>query len=940
MPTKLDKLLIIDGNALIHRSFHALPPTMRTKDGKMTNAVYGFTTVLLKALKEFLPKYVALTLDKKGPTFRHKKFKEYKAKRIKAPDELYDQIPLVKEIAQGFNIPIYELEGFEADDLIGTIAQKAGNDIEKIIVTGDMDTLQLVNPHTKVYTMSRGLTDSILYDEKTVHSRFGLAPNQMIDYKALRGDPSDNIPGVKGVGEKTATELLNNFKTLDGVYNNLSSKKIKERTKELLEIYKDDAYLSKELATIDKDVDLNFNLENTVFGNFNQNNIIKVLSDLEFKSLLPRIYNLLKNETSSNMTEGGEADKFKRNQKLFDYNLIDNEDDFKKFLVKLEKQKSFAFDTETTSLDLMNCDLLGISFSWKGNEAYYINFKTQNSLLFGGRAKLKTEERNLFNFNKKEIVSKAVHPWLLKIKPILENTKIKKFGHNIKFDLRAVKNFGIDVEGIDFDTMIASYLLNPGTRQHNLDAVTFAEFGHQKISKEDLLGSGRNKIGFKDVETPKLSIYSCEDADFTFKLVSKLKKELEKQKLLKLFEEIEIPLVKVLAEMEENGILLDVGYLQKMEKEVNKKIEILSQKIYTLAECRFNINSTQQLKEVLFNKLQIPTINISKTKTGLSTATEELFKLRNLHPIISLIQEYRELNKLLNTYVAALPNLINEKDNKLHTSFNQTITATGRLSSVEPNLQNIPIKTELGRKVRKAFVAGKGNVLLSFDYSQIELRLAAHMSGDKKMIEAFKKNADIHKETAAKINHVKIDEVTPQMRREAKAINFGIIYGQGAHGLSQTADIPYARAKEFIDKYFGIYKEMKNYINKSINTARQKGYAQTLIGRRRYLPEINSGVLPVRKAAERMAINMPIQGTGADMIKAAMIKIDEEIKNKDDIKMILQVHDELIFEVKKESVAKYKNLIRGLMENIIKLKAPIKVDVGCGNNWEEIEELK
>jgi DNA polymerase-1 len=931
---KAGKLLIIDGNALIHRSFHALPPTMTTKNGEMVNAVYGFTTVLLKAIREFKPEYVVLTLDRKAPTFRHEQYKKYKATRIKAPDELYAQIPKVREVAESFSIPIFEKDGFEADDLIGTIAKHVDGKIEKIIVTGDMDTMQLVNDHTKVYTMSRGLSDSVVYDAKAVEDRYSLTPAQMIDYKALRGDPSDNIPGVRGIGEKGATELLINFQTLDGIYKNIESAKIKDRTKSLLKEFKDDAYMSKELATIKCDVPIDFNLEETRFANFDQEKVVKLFGELEFKSLLPRLHDLTSEAKETKETrEEKILDKFERNEKKFKYILAKEEKAFSKFLIELKKQKNFTFDTETSSFDPLTAKLLGISFSWKTGEAYFLSFKNED---------LNLKNNTLFNYKseienrKSEIIS---HSWLTKLSPIFTDPKIKKYGHNIKFDVRVMEAQGVKVEGISFDTMIASYLLNPGTRQHNLDALTFSELGFEKISKDDLLGKGKEKISFPEVQEDKLSLYSCEDADFTNRLAIKLKSELKKQKLDQLFDKIEMPLVEVLAEMENNGILIDKKFLKKMSETASQKIEYLEKKIYKQAGMKFNINSTQQLREVLFEKLNIPVDNIKKNKTGLSTAAEELDKLQDLHPIIPLMQEYREIMKLATTYIDALPELINKKTGRVHTSFNQAVTATGRLSSSEPNLQNIPMRTDLGREIRRAFVAEKGKKLVSLDYSQIELRLAAHMSGDKKMIKAFKDGADIHTMTAAEINQIRPEDVTKEMRREAKAVNFGILYGQGSHGLSQSAGIPYFKAKEFINNYFDAYKGIKKFIDQTIAQAEKDGYVETMFGRRRYLPEINSSVAMVRKGAERMAVNTPIQGTGADMLKAAMIEIYRLIADNQDIKMLLQVHDELVFEIKEKEVKTIVPKIQDIMENVLKLDAPIIVEASVGDNWREMEKI-
>lgn len=952
MAKSKEKLMIIDGNALVHRSFHALPSTMRTKDGEVTNAVYGFASFLMKAIRELRPEYVALTMDKKGPTFRHKKFKAYKAKRVRAPQELYDQIPRVKELARAFDIPVFEKTSFEADDLIGTISKKVNSEVEKIILTGDQDTLQLINDHTKVYSMSRGVTDSIIYDESAVKAKFGITPEQMVDYKALRGDPSDNIPGVRGIGEKMAVVLLKDFKTLDGVYRYAEMKKAlkeeryKPRIIELLKQHKKDAYLSQDLATIKCNVPIKFNLEKTRFRSYNQDEVVEFFSELEFKSLLPRLAALGNSQVALTKEERAEktADKFERNQREFKYTMIDNEKKFSSLFEKLREQKSFTFDTETSSFDPLTADLLGVSFSWQKGIAYYVNVKTvdpsTSPLQEGGQAGQAVDD--LFSYKKSRSTQHIVHnihPWLKKLKPIFENEKIKKRAHNAKFDIRVLRHQGIDARGVDFDSMIASYLLNPGTRQHNLDALTFSELHYEKISKNDLLGKGRERVSFSEADDEKLMLYSCEDADFTERLVKHLAPKLKEKKLGNLFNTIEMPLVGVLATIEDIGVKLDTRFLKEMSKVMQRKIKQIEKKIHKQAGQEFNISSTQQLQEILYVKLEIPHYAIQKTKTGISTAASELEKLKDQHPIIKLIQEYRELTKLTSTYVDALPEMINPKTKRLHASFNQTVTATGRLSSTEPNLQNIPIRTDLGREIRKAFVAERGFTLASLDYSQIELRLAAHMSEDPKMIKAFKNKADIHTATAAEIHQVSPQTVDKNMRREAKAINFGILYGQGPRGLSQTADIPYERAREFIEQYFIVYKNIKKFIDTTYRRARRDGYVTTLMGRIRPLPEINSTVTMIRKAAERMAVNTPLQGTAADMIKVAMIEIDKKITSPD-IRMILTVHDELVFEIKNNLVKQIVPKIKKIMENVAKLKVPIVVDVSTGKNWGEMRELK
>lgn len=925
MAQKKEKMIIIDGNAIIHRSYHALPPTMRTKKGEMTNAIYGFTTFLLRSIKEFKPEYVILTLDMAGPTFRHEQFTEYKGHREKADQELYDQIPRVREVAEAFAIPIYARSGFEADDMIGTIVCKVDGDIDKVILTGDQDTMQLVNEHTKVYTMSRGVSDSVLYDEQAVIEKYGLVPAQMIDYKALRGDPSDNIPGVKGIGEKTATELLTRFKTLDGIYENIESSEIRDRIRQLLKDHKADAYMSRDLATIKCDVDVDVDLASARFGNYDLDAISKLFSELEFSSLMLRVKEIAPTAKGGQSNDQAAEDKFSRDERLFDYQLIDDEKKFEKFFKELNKQKSFTFDTETDGLDPLACKLLGISFSWEEGKAYYLAISNSQFLI----------PNDLFNYQKEQI-----HPWLEKLVPIFSDKKILKHGHNMKFDIRVLRANGVETVGADFDTMVASYLLNPGTRQHNLDSLALSELNFDKISKAELCGAGKGKLDFGTVATEKLAIYSAEDADMTERLVKKLKIKLAGENLTDLFSRLEMPLVNVLSKMEDNGILLDRAALKKLHQRVNKRIAAVQAEIWKLAGEEFNIGSTQQLRTILFDKLAISSQGISRSKTGLSTASDELDKLNGAHDIIPLIQDYRELAKLNNTYIEALPQLINQKTGRLHTSFNQAVTATGRLSSTEPNLQNIPIRTELGQEIREAFVAASGYKLVSLDYSQIELRLAAHMSGDQKMIQAFRDKVDIHTLTAAEINGVKLEEVTRDMRRQAKAINFGILYGQGPYGLSEFAGISMNDAKVFIEKYFATYPDVRKYIDRTIEQARIDGYVETLLGRRRHMPDIHSNTAFIRKAAERTAINTPLQGTGADMIKLAMIKCDELISQERlEAKMLLTVHDELLFEIKEELAEKIAVRFQGIMENVLALEVPIVVDIKIGENWQKMFPL-
>jgi len=926
------KFLVFDGNALVHRSFHALPTTMTTKDGEIVNAVYGFASFLLKAIKEFKPAFVAVTFDLAAPTFRHKQFADYKAKRVKAPDELYAQLDRVKEVVRAFNIPIYEASGFEADDCIGTITALAGNQVDTIIVTGDMDTLQLINSSTFVYTMSRGLSDSLLYDEKAVRERYGFGPEAQIDYKALRGDPSDNIPGVKGVGEKTATDLIKLFGSVDKLYQAIEKadaklNDIKPRILDLLKTHKHEALLSKDLATIRINAPIKFKLDDCRFGNFDEEKIINLFSHLEFRSLLNRLKDLpVKDKTAK--ADG----KFDRNQKNFDYKLVDNQKAFEEFLKLLKKQKAFAWDTETDSLDEINANLLGMSFCWQEGQAYFLKLRTKS-------ATAKTSQGNLFTKN--EDIKSKHHPWLKNLKPILENEQIKKYGHNLKFDIKVLASHDITIRGVEFDSMIAAYLLNPDNRQHNLDAVVFNELSFTKISKTDLLGEGRQKIDFTQVPTEKLSLYACEDADFAYRLVKVLSKKLKQEKLADLFNDLEMPLIEVLAKIELNGILIDPAYFKILDKKLDTELKKLQTKIWDSAGVNFNINSVQQLRTILFEKLKISTVGVGKTKTGLTTNAAALEKLKGEHKIIELLLDYRELNKLSTTYVKALPALINPTTGRVHTSFNQSVAATGRLSSTEPNLQNIPIKTDWGRQIRRGFVADKGKILASLDYSQIELRLAAHFSGDPTMIKAFQDGADIHLATASAINGVGLDKVTKEMRSAAKAINFGLLYGQGPHGLAQTAGLSYTEAKKFIDQYFKNFSHIKKYIDEALKQAREEGYVETILGRKRWLPEINSSVAMIAKAAERVAVNAPLQGSSADIIKLAMIKIDNLINKKfgDEIKLILQVHDELVFEMDKNLVKSVVPTLQEIMCSVVKLKVPLVVDAKIGDNWDEMKSL-
>ncbi|MFA5075920.1 MAG: DNA polymerase I [Patescibacteria group bacterium] len=937
--SKKGKLIVIDGNALIHRAFHALPP-LTSKDGMLVNAVYGFALILLKIYKDLKPDYVVLTLDKGKKTFRHQEYTEYKATRQKQPDELYAQIPVVEQLARAFNIPIYKEDNYEADDLIGTICRQTDGQVENIIVTGDMDTLQLINDDTAVFTLKKGINDTVIYDAAAVKERYGLAPAQMVDYKGLRGDPSDNLPGVKGVGEKTATELLQQFGTLENLYQEIKKTKkqenkkarkqegeeIKPRIKELLLEHEKDALLSKHLATIVTDAPIKFNLQEAAVRGFDNQAVFMLFQHLGFKSLLNRLPELSGKQQQKQgdlfavgrgqgsalpVQESGARSDFKMPK---GYHLVDDAKSLKSFLVELKKQAVIAIDTETTGLNTLEAKLVGIGFSWRAGEGWY--------LAIGHRLPAIGDE----------------------IKKILEDKNVQKIGHNLKYDLEILQQAGIDVQGVYFDTMIASYLLNSGSRAHDLDTLAFTELGHEMIPIESLIGpKGKDQLTLDQVPVERVAEYCCEDADYTYQLYQKLSNEVERKNILGLMEKIEMPLIPILVQMELTGVKIDPKFLAKLDARIEKERLIADQKIHQLAGTDFNIDSPLQLKEVLFDKLKISTGGLKKLKTGISTAAAELEKLRGRHEIIDYISQHRELAKLQSTYTQALPDLVDSITGRVHTSFNQTVTSTGRLSSSEPNLQNIPIRTELGGQIRRAFVAEKGYQILAADYSQIELRIVASLAEDKKMLEIFQNNEDIHTATAAEINGVKLSEVTKEMRRNAKEVNFGVLYGMGAYGLAWRTGISREQAQEFITKYFSAFSGVEQFIRETLASAREHGYVETLFGRVRYLPEISSGLAQVRNAAERMAINAPIQGTAADLIKLAMIQVDQKLKQEfqpDEVKMVLQVHDELVFEVKNSVVKKAARLIQETMENVYKLRVPIEVKIEVGDNWGETKEIK
>lgn len=896
MTEKKKRLFLIDGSAIAYRSYYAFirNPLINSK-GENTSAAFGFTNSMMKILREEKPDYIAMVFDTKAPTFRHELFKDYKSTRAKMPEEMVTQLPRIREVIEGMNLPVIEMDGYEADDVMGTLAAQAKKrGLEVVLVTGDKDFLQLVNEDIKVLNPRKSGEEIELIDQNNVVDKFGVPAEKVVDVLGLMGDASDNVPGVPGIGEKTAVELVKKFGNLENVLAN-ADKVARKNIRNNLKMHSEIARLSKKLVTIDTSVPYELDLKKFERKEFDLPKLKEVFKELEFTTFLKEI---TKEET-----------KEKRR-----YAWVKNESEFKDFLDDLKKQKEIVLDTETTSLNPVEAELVGLSFCFKKGEAFYLPLG---------------HEEKKDNLDLKVVLNG--------LKKILEDERIKKVGQNLKFDLEVLRQYNIDLKGIDFDTMIASYLLNPSEHQHNLGYLALKYLDHKMIPISDLIGTGKKQKSFALVSVEDASEYSCEDVDYTLRLKELFQPELKEKALEKLFYEVELPLVEVLAEMELVGVWVDMDYLKNMSRSVQEDLNRLIGEIYALAGREFNINSTQQLSQVLFDHLKLPPMRKTEKKTALSTDFGVLEELAKIHPLPKLLLDYRQLSKLKSTYIDALPELISKKTGRIHTSFNQTVTATGRLSSSDPNLQNIPIRTELGKKIRKAFIPqSKDFLILSCDYSQIEPRILAHFSEDKTLMTSFINDEDIHQRTASEVFGVPLSKVTPEQRRLAKTTNFSIMYGVSAYGLSQSTDMTPQEAQAFIDVYFKRYPKVKKYLEESINKAREMGYALTLFGRRRFIPEIESSNRRKREFAERVAINTPIQGSAADLIKIVMIEIFKELKKrKTKTEMILQVHDELVFEVFKEELNWVKEMVKDKMENTVKLKVPIKVDMKVGENWLE-----
>ena len=919
-------LYLLDAYALIYRAYFAFirNPRINSK-GLNTSAIFGFTNSLEDIQKNNKPSHIAVVFDPPGPNFRHEMYPEYKANRESTPEDIKKSIPYIKQIIEAFNIPIVEVAGFEADDVIGTLAKKAEKDGFKVfMVTPDKDFTQLISENIFMLKPAKGGNKPEIWNLDNVKENFLVEqPEQIRDILALWGDSADNIPGAPGIGEKTSKKLISEFGTIENLFNNLVS--LKGKQKENIENNIDLIKLSKELVTIDQNVEISFNEEEFKTQKANIQNLKQIFDELEFRTLGQRIFGRF--ESGREIKEPIQASLFENIQTdigltpetyglkdissvKHEYILADTHYSRKNLIQLLAAQSSICFDTETTGLNILDDRLVGIAFSFEEHKAFYVPVPEDYQ---------KT----------KEILDE--------FSGIFLNDKIVKIGQNIKFDIHILENYGIKVEGPIFDTMIAHYLIEPDQR-HNLNFLSEIYLKYNPVQIEELIGKkGKAQKSMRSVSLDVIKEYAAEDADLCLQLKGLLKKELIDKDLDNLAENIEMPLIPVLISMERAGINLDVTALKKYAIVLKNEISHLENEIYDLAGVEFNISSPKQLGEILFERLKVSE-GAKRTKTKqYSTSEDVLVKLKGKHEVVSKVLEYRSLKKLLSTYVEALPALINETTGHIHTSFNQAIAATGRLSSANPNLQNIPIREEKGREVRKAFIpSNEEHLLLSADYSQIELRLMAHMSEDEAMIQAFKNNEDIHTATASKIYNILINDVTREMRARAKTANFGIIYGISSFGLSQRLEISRTDARELIDGYFNSYPGVKKYMDTSISLAREKGYVETLMGRRRIINDIHSNNSVVRGMAERNAINAPIQGSAADIIKLAMIHIHQKIKaGKFKSRMILQVHDELVFDVFKPELEEIKEIVIEEMENVISLKVPVKVDYGVGNNWLE-----
>lgn len=919
----MKKFYLLDAYALIYRAYYGLirSPRINSK-GQNTSAIFGFLTTLNEVLQKEQPDLLAIGFDPAGHTFRHELFPEYKAQREATPEDIKRAVPIIKDLIKAYRIPILEVPGFEADDVIGTMAKAAVREgYEVRMITPDKDYAQLVEPNLLMQRPGHGNAPWEILGPQEVCEKYGLqSPLQVIDYLALMGDAADNIPGCPGVGPKTATTLLQQFGSCEDIIAH--SSELKGAVRKKIEEHVDEIKLSKVLTTIKTDVPLQYDFEQFKIEEPDKEALRQIFTELEFRSFLTKLDGPQKSSKSapvelslfgSESTEdkGNDSERlFSRLENLsYEYKLIENETEAKELSDFLLTNEIFSLDTETTSIEALDAKLVGLSFSTEDFRAWYVPVSRET-----------------------EKAKKILEIF----RPVYENPKILKVGQNLKYDLTVLANYGIHLSGPLFDTMLAHYLIQPELR-HNMDYLAEIYLNYKTIHIEELIGpKGRGQKNMGDLEPKDIYKYACEDADVTLRLMKPLAEELRKNSLEEVFQNIEMPLMPVLARMERNGVVLDTDTLKEVENDFTLRLQTLEKDIYELAGHEFTINSPRQVGEVLFGELKLSE-KVKKTKSGQYSTSEEVLRdLHSKHPIVQKILDYRGLKKLLSTYVEALPKLINPATGHIHTSFNQAVTATGRLSSSNPNLQNIPVRGEDGREIRKAFIPEEGEIFFSADYSQIELRIMAHLSGDEHMIEAFNAGHDVHAATAARIFHKDIKDISKDERRKAKTANFGIIYGISAFGLAERMDVSRTEAKELIDSYFEMYPKIKDYISKAVDTAREKGYIETEFGRRRYLPDINSRNAVVRGYAERNAVNAPIQGTAADIIKIAMIRVQQRLDAEGcKARMMLQVHDELNFSVPTDEFDKVKRIVIEEMQGAYKMSVPLEADCGEGKNWLE-----
>lgn len=936
------KILLLDGHSLAYRAFYGLPlydqsgrPRFSTGNGEFTNAVYGFASMLFKVWNDEKPDYIAAAFDK-GRTFRDDKFADYKATRAKMPDELVPQIDRIMQLVQAFGIPAITAEGYEADDILGTLAKRAArDDLEAIIVTGDSDAFQLIEPNIKVFTSGRMYQDTLTYDEALIKERFGLTPQQLIDFKALKGDTSDNVPGVKGIGEKGATQLLQQYGSVENIYDHLPEV-TPARAKSALEANRDMAFLSKDLVTIRTDVPIDVTWQDCAVHTYNRAQVEALFDELEFKALRNRLPGssevrgeaaaqatahqiAMFGETEAPQKAGARQPVAIDRPSITNASVVDDERALKSLVSELKKADDIAFDTETTGTDPLLAELVGISLSVREGEGYYIPI---------GHAE-----------GKQLPLEKIVQA----LKPIFESEKLAKVGHNAKYDMAVLHEAGFEVRGLKFDTMLGAFLIEPGAAI-GLKKLAKSQLSIDMTEIDELIGTGKKQITMAQVPIAAVAAYAAADADVTLRLLRVQQPRLAELGLRKLLDAVDMPLVPVLLDMELAGVKIDAAFLGEMSQRFDVRLKEIEKEVYQLVGYEFNLNSPAQLGDALFGKLTLKAPGERKTSTGkVSVAADVLESMQGMHPVIDFILEQRQLSKIKGTYLDALPKLVNPKTGRVHTSFNQTGAVSGRIASQDPNLQNIPIRTDLGREVRRAFIVEKGNVMIAADYSQVELRIAAHIANDPGLRAAFAAGQDIHRATAAKVLSIPLDQVTSDQRSFAKRVNFGLLYGMGTQSLAQQAGISMKEAQRFVDAYFAGFPNIKTYIDETKRRAKGDGYVETLLGRRRYFPILQTQTRDARtnimqRTAEREAINHPIQGTAADIIKIAMINIHAElIRRQLKARLILQVHDELILEAPKQEADEVEALVRELMESAYQLDPPLKVEVGMGQNWDAVK---